>query len=64
MGTYPMNFISGKEFVRGMPALKPLHKALEQSSAQMAAVLEGRMRVAALAAIRAGAARELQGSAA
>ena len=30
----------------------------------MAAVLEGRMRVAALAAIRAGAARELQGSAA
>ena len=64
MGTYPQNFISGKEFVRGMPALKPLHKALEQSSAQMAAVLEGRMRVAALAAIRAGAARELQGSAA
>jgi hypothetical protein len=64
MGTYPQNFISGKEFVRGMPALRPLQKAMEKARAQMTAVLEGRMRVAALAAIRAGAARELQGSAA
>lgn len=64
MGTYPQNFISGKEFVRGMPALRPLQKSMEKARAQMTAVLEGRMRVAALAAIRAGAARELQGSAA
>jgi uncharacterized membrane protein (UPF0127 family) len=64
MGTYPMNFISGKEFVRGMPALRPLQKAMQKARSQMTAVLEGRMRVAALAAIRAGAARELQGSAA
>jgi hypothetical protein len=64
MGSYPTNFISGKEFVRGGPALRPLHKALEKSRAQMAAVLAGRMRTAGTAAIRAGASAELKGSAA
>jgi len=54
MGTYPQNFISGREYVRGMPALYPLQKAMNKSSSQMSQVLYAEMNRVGNAAIEAG----------
>ena len=61
MGSYPSNFFSGREYVRGMPALYPLQKAMNKSRAQMSSVLRVELGKVGTAAIEAGS-KELKGS--
>ena len=61
MGSYPSNFFSGREYVRGMPALYPLQKAMNKSRSQMSSVLRVELGKVGTEAIDAGT-KELKGS--